>query len=120
MEMLSTSSLVAALGSFLGGSVLMAFVKPNSISEAIIRSFVTAVIGLIFTPVAIEKIGMNPEKAEHIISVAFCVGFLGWSLLGATANFLRKQQDKDIFEVINEVKRRAPSAKRVSRTRAKK
>jgi hypothetical protein len=120
MEMVSTSSLIAALGSFLGGSVLMAFVKPNSVPEALIRSFVTAVIGLVFTPIALEKTGMMPDKAEHIIAVAFCVGFLGWSLLGAMANFLRKQQDKDIFEVIDEVKRRAPVAKKVSRTRTKK
>jgi hypothetical protein len=37
--------------------------------------------------------------------VAFIIGFLGWTLLGTTANFLRKQQNKDIFQVVQSVKK---------------
>ena len=99
-----TTKLIAALGSFLGGSVLMAFMKPNSIPEAIVRGFVTTVLGFIFTPVVVSKIGWNIHDPEEVIMVAFCIGFFGWTLLGAMANFFRKNQDKDIFEVYDSVK----------------
>ena len=116
-----TTKLIAALGSFLGGSVLMAFMKPNSIPEAIVRGFVTTVLGFIFTPVVVVKIGWDINDPEEVIMVAFCIGFGGWTLLGAMANFFRKNQDKDIFEVYDNVKsgisKRAPTKRTPARKR---
>lgn len=99
------TKLIAALGSFLGGSVLMAFMKPNSVPEALVRGFVTTVCGVIFTPVVVVKTGLNIHDSEEVIMVAFLIGFGGWTLLGAMANFFRKNQDKDVFELYDTVKK---------------
>ena len=100
------NSIISALAAFAGGAALMAFVKPDSMPELFIRCIVTAVMGIIFAPIITERLPFfQLENPHHVSAVAFIIGFLGWTLLGTTANFLRKQQNKDIFQVVQSVKK---------------
>lgn len=99
-----TAKLASIIGGLLGGGAILTFIKPKSIGEAFIRGGVSVGSAAIFTSSIITWVKIA-DNWENQIMIGFIVGFLAYSVLGMIANFLIKNQDKDIVEAVKEIKK---------------
>lgn len=99
--MAKTTSMI---GGFLGGATVLAFIRPQTIGEAFTRGSVSTGSAMIFGVPLISFLNMEINW-ENQLMIGFCIGFVAYSVLGMVANFLKKNNDKDIVEVINDVKK---------------
>jgi hypothetical protein len=99
--MTKTTSMI---GGFLGGATVLAFIKPQTIGEAFTRGSISTGSAMIFGVPLLQLMEM-PNNWENQLMIGFCVGFLSYSILGMVANFLKRNRDKDIVEVINDIKK---------------
>lgn len=98
-----SAKLAAMIGGFLGGAAILTFIRPKTIGEAFIRGGVSVGSAIIFSTPALDIININ-QNWENQAMAGFCVGFIAYSVLGMVANFLAKNQNKDIVSVVKEVK----------------
>jgi hypothetical protein len=92
------------IGGFLGGATILAFIKPQTVSEAFIRGSVSTGSATIFgIPILMWLDFQN--TLENQLMIGFCVGFLSYSILGMIANFLKKHKDSSIDDVIKDIKK---------------
>lgn len=98
-----TAKLASMIGGFFGGAAILTFIRPTSIGEAFVRGGVSVGSAIIFSTPILSMLNMN-ENWETQAMAGFCVGFVAYSILGMVANFLVKNQSKDIVEVVKEVK----------------
>lgn len=98
-----TAKIAAAIGGFFGGAAIMTWIKPKSISEAFIRGGVSVGSAIIFAGPILTHLG-SASDWELQLMVGACIGFIAYSVLGMIANFLLRRQNKDIKEVVEEVK----------------
>lgn len=99
-----TAKIASIIGGLLGGGAILTFIKPKSIGEAFIRGGVSVGSAAIFTSSIITWVKIA-DNWENQIMIGFIVGFLAYSVLGMIANFLIKNQDKDIVEAVKEIKK---------------
>jgi len=98
-----SAKLAAMIGGFLGGAAILTFIRPKSIGEAFMRGGVSVGSATIFSTPFLDIFKMS-QTWENQSMAGFCVGFLAYGVLGMIANFLLKNQNKDIVEVVKEVK----------------
>lgn len=98
-----SAKIASMIGGFLGGAAILTFIRPQSIGEAFIRGGVSVGSATIFSAPLLDLINMNPNW-ENQAMAGFIVGFVAYGVLGMVANFLVKYQNKDIVEVVKEVK----------------
>lgn len=98
-----SAKLAAMIGGFLGGAAILTFIRPKTIGEAFIRGGVSVGSAVIFSTPVIDLINLN-QNWENQAMAGFCIGFISYSVLGMVANFLAKNQNKDIVSVVKEVK----------------
>jgi hypothetical protein len=59
---------------------------------------------MVFTQPLLDIAGISNNWETQLMG-GFCVGFLAYTVLGMIANFLQKNQHKDIVEVVKDVKK---------------
>jgi len=99
-----TAKVASMIGGLFGGFAILTFIRPKTISEAFMRGGVSVGSSMVFTYPLIDMIGLSNNWETQLMG-GFCVGFLAYTVLGMVANFLQKNQHKDIVEVVKEVKK---------------
>lgn len=100
-----TAKVASMIGGLFGGFAILTFIRPKSISEAFMRGGVSVGSSMVFTYPLIDMIGLSNNWETQLMG-GFCVGFLAYTVLGMVANFLQKNQHKDIVQVVKEVKKK--------------
>lgn len=98
-----SAKLASMIGGFLGGAAILTFIRPQTIGEAFIRGGVSVGSAIIFSTPILDLIELK-QTWENQAMAGFCVGFISYSVLGMIANFLAKNQHKDIVTVVKETK----------------
>jgi len=98
-----TTKIAAAIGGFMGGAAIMSFIKPKSVGEAFVRGGVSVGSSIIFAGPALTFLNLNPDWDMQLMSGSI-VGFVAYSVLGMIANFLAKNKDRDIVDVVSTIK----------------
>lgn len=99
-----TAKVASMIGGLFGGFAILTFIRPKSISEAFMRGGVSVGSSMVFTYPLLDMLGISNNWETQLMG-GFCVGFLAYTVLGMVANFLQKNQDKDIVEVVKEVRK---------------
>ena len=99
-----TAKVASMIGGLFGGFAILTFIRPKSISEAFMRGGVSVGSSMVFTYPLLDMLGISNNWETQLMG-GFCVGFLAYTVLGMIANFLQKNQDKDIVEVVKEVRK---------------
>jgi len=92
------------IGGLFGGFAILTFIKPKTISEAFMRGGMSVGSAMVFAQPLLNLAGISDNWETQLMS-GFCVGFMAYTVLGMIANFLIKNQNKDILQVINQVKK---------------
>lgn len=100
----ATGKIASMIGGLFGGLAILTFIKPKTISEAFLRGSLSTGSAMIFSNPAIHYIGID-NNWENQTMAGFVVGFVAYSVLGMVANFLIKNQNKDIVEAVKELKK---------------
>ena len=99
-----TAKVASMIGGLFGGFAILTFIRPKSISEAFMRGGVSVGSSMVFTYPLLDMLGISNNWETQLMG-GFCVGFLSYTVLGMVANFLQKNQHKDIVEVVKEVRK---------------
>lgn len=92
-------------GGFLGGTSLMVYLRPTSFGNAVIRAFVSTASAAALTHLVASKVfGVVDGDPEIYMGIAFGIGFVAWSMLGAVAQFFENRKGQDAVEIIKGVK----------------
>ena len=94
-----TEKLTAAVSGLAGGSSMMAYVRPLTITEAFTRGGTSTACAVIFGPPVLLLLGL-PTSWEMQIPAGFIIGFVSYSLLGLIANTLRKYHATDLVNLV--------------------
>lgn len=98
------AKLASMIGGLFGGGAILTFIRPKSVSEAFMRGGLSVGSAMIFASPILNWMDISNNWENQIMS-GFVVGFLAYSILGMVANFLVKNQNKDIVEAIKEIKK---------------
>ena len=98
-----TAKVASMVGGLFGGFAILAFIRPKTISEAFMRGGMSVGSAIVFAQPLLEVLGLS-NNWETQMMAGFCVGFLSYTVLGMIANFLRKNQNKDIVQAAKDVK----------------
>lgn len=98
-----TAKVASMIGGLFGGFAILTFIRPKTISEAFMRGGMSVGSAIVFAQPLLEMLGL-PNNWETQMMGGFCVGFLSYTVLGMIANFLRKNQNKDIVQAAKDVK----------------
>lgn len=123
------SKIYYGIAGLFGGFGLSFFWMPQKLKEHS-RLMAGCIIGglsvgssVIFGGALAVYLGMNPEDANTALAVGGGIGLMALAVFGMIANTLKKYESKDAFEIVAEIKGKAPakpSAKRPARKTAKK
>jgi hypothetical protein len=98
-----TAKVASMIGGLFGGFAILTFIRPKTISEAFMRGGMSVGSAIVFGQPLLEVLGLS-NNWETQMMAGFCVGFLSYTVLGMIANFLRKNQNKDIVQAAKDVK----------------
>lgn len=104
------------IGGILGGLSILSYIPPKDVKEAFMRGGVSVGFALMFAQPIFLQIGLEVQQNElwiYELGIAFLCGFVGYSVMNWVANFLAKNQNKDIMEIGREIKN--PKKKRAKR-----
>ena len=99
-----TAKVASMIGGFFGGAAILTFIRPKTVGEAFVRGSVSTGSAMIFAVPALNWIQWD-NNWESQMMAGFIIGFCSYSVLGMVANFLKKNQDKDIVEAVKEIKK---------------
>jgi hypothetical protein len=99
-----SAKLASMIGGFFGGATILTFIRPRTIGEAFIRGGVSVGSSTVFATPLLQWIGLD-NNWENQLMAGFAIGFLAYSVLGMVANFLIKNQHRDIVEAVKEIKK---------------
>lgn len=98
------AKVASMVGGLFGGGAILTFIRPKTIGEAFIRGGLSVGSATVFAIPLIHWIELD-NNWENQTMAGFVVGFLAYSVLGMVANFLIKNQNKDIIEAVKELKK---------------
>lgn len=98
------AKVASMIGGFFGGGAILTFIKPKTVGEAFMRGGLSVGSATIFTVPFLHYMTFD-NNWENQMMGGFVIGFLAYSILGMVANFLVKNQDKDIVDVIKDIKK---------------
>ena len=87
--------LIAGLGGLTGGASFMVFYKPKNVWDAAVRSGLSVIAAIVFSPLLIDNMDMHPTN-EIVLAVSVALGFCAWSVLSLIARFLINIQDEKV------------------------
>jgi hypothetical protein len=105
------AKLAAMIGGFFGGAAILTFIRPQTIGEAFMRGGVSVGSSIIFSTPLLKSLDMGLDWEAQTMA-GFCIGFISYSVLGMVANFLVKNQNKDIVEAVSDLKNLKSSDKK--------
>ena len=97
------TKLASMIGGLMGGATILTFIRPKNIGEAFIRGGVSVGSSIIFSSPLLKYLEMRNDWETQLMA-GFVVGFVAYSVLGMVANFLGKNQNKDIVQVVKDTK----------------
>lgn len=97
------TKIASMIGGFIGGSVILTFIRPKTIGEAFARGGTSVGSAMIFSTPLLHILDW-PVDWETQLMAGFIVGFAAYSVLGMVANFFAARQNKDIVEVVSDLK----------------
>ncbi len=95
------------IGGILGGLSILSYIPPKTVKEAFMRGGVSVGFALMFAQPILLQIGLEVQPNQfwiYELGIAFLCGFVGYSVMNWVANFLAKNQNKDIMEIGREIK----------------
>lgn len=98
------AKIASMIGGFFGGGAILTFIRPKTVGEAFMRGGLSVGSAMIFAVPLLNWAGLD-NNWETQLMTGFVIGFLSYSILGMIANFLIKNQNKDIIETIKEIKK---------------
>lgn len=98
-----TTKIASMIGGLFGGAAILTFIRPTSIGEAFTRGGISAGSAIIFGVPILEAMALSTTW-EFQLMAGFCVGFVAYSILGMVANFLIKNEKRDVVEVVQEIR----------------
>jgi H+/gluconate symporter-like permease len=98
-----TTKLASMIGGLFGGATILTFIRPKTIAEAFTRGGMSAGSAVVFSSPLLRALDITSDW-EWQIMAGFCIGFIAYSVLGMVANFLIKNEKKDIAEAIQDVR----------------
>ena len=98
-----TTKIASMIGGLFGGAAILTFIRPTSIGEAFTRGGISAGSAIIFGVPILEAMELRTTW-EFQLMAGFCVGFVAYSILGMVANFLIKNEKRDVVEVVQEIR----------------
>ena len=122
----AVSKIYYGLSSLFGGFMLSFFWMPDRLKKhtpvaaGTIIGGVSVGAGVIFGGFLAVKLGMNPDDANTALAVGGAIGLTAVAIISWIANFFDRRQNKDILEVIQEVKKPAAKSVVVKKPAAKK
>lgn len=99
-----SAKLASMIGGFFGGAAILTFIRPKSIGEAFVRGSVSTGSAMVFAVPLLNHFALD-NNWENQLMAGFIVGFFSYSVLGMTANFLKKNSSKDIVQAVKEIKK---------------
>ena len=109
-----TTKIASAIGGLVGGFTMMSYIKPKTINEAFTRGAVSCGSAIIFA-VPIMQIFNAAENWQMQLMFGALVGFVSYSVLGASARFFEKTKEYDIVEIVNKVRGKNENKNRAPR-----
>jgi len=109
--------LAPALGGLFGGLSLAMFWTPEKLQEkgkvasVFIAGGISAMAGFAFTGIVAEKIGINPEKLDMQIGLAWVLGLCSVAVINWVSNYMVKREHMDIKEIADEIKHKPKTKK---------
>lgn len=100
-----TAKIASMVGGLFGGFAILTFIKPQTVSEAFIRGGISVGSAMVFTQPLLTIWDISNNWETQLMG-GFCVGFLAYTILGMIANFLSRNQHRDIVEVVKDIKKR--------------
>lgn len=98
-----TAKIASMIGGFFGGAAILTFIRPKTIGEAFMRGGVSVGSAIIFAGPLLKILDLSTDWESQAMA-GFVIGFLAYSVLGMVANFLIKNNNKDIVEAVKELK----------------
>lgn len=99
-----TAKIASMIGGFIGGATILTFIRPKTVGEAFMRGGISVGSSVIFSIPLLKALEMGTDWEAQSMA-GFCIGFIAYSVLGMIANFLIKNQNKDIVEAIKDIKK---------------
>lgn len=99
-----TAKVASMIGGLFGGFAILTFIKPKTIGEAFMRGGMSVGSAMVFTQPLLVMVDISNNWESQLMG-GFVVGFLAYTVLGMIANFMIKNQDKDIVQVVKSVKK---------------
>lgn len=103
------SKIAPTLAALFGGLSLVLFWTPEKLLEKgrvvsiFLAGAMSATAGFAFTGVIASALGVDPDKMDVIVGLAWIIGFFSIAIFNWLANFISKRASKDILEVYQEV-----------------
>lgn len=89
------SKLISGIGGLIGGVSFMAFYRPCNVWDASVRSGLSVIAAVVFTPIIIEWMNFN-ISTDNILAISVALGFCAWSALSLAAHLLMGIQDEKV------------------------
>lgn len=89
------AKILTGLGGLIGGVSFMAFYKPCNVWDAAIRSGLSVLTAIVFSPVLLEWMKWTPTS-DNMMAASVVIGFGAWSILSFTAHTLIGLQDEKV------------------------
>jgi len=89
------TKMITGLAGLVGGVSFMAFYKPCNVWDAAVRSGLSVITAIVFTPIITEWFNFGISM-DNMIAVAVACGFCSWSILSLAAHLLVGVQDEKV------------------------
>lgn len=99
-----STKIASMVGGFFGGAVILTFIKPKTVGEAFTRGSVSTGSAMVFSHPILDLLKLENNWENQLMS-GFIIGFLAYSILGMVANYLVKNQNNDIVNVVKDIKK---------------
>lgn len=104
------TKILYALGGIFGGVAIGMFWRPaqlrhhGAVAAGVMIGGLSAGAAVAFGGLIAQALGLDARGADVAMAVGTTVGLVALAAIGWLANFFNKRQDKDILEVVTEVK----------------
>jgi NhaP-type Na+/H+ or K+/H+ antiporter len=98
------AKLASMIGGFFGGAAILTFIRPKTIGEAFVRGGVSVGSAIIFAGPSLKWMDLSPNWETELMA-GFVVGFIAYGILGMIANTFIKNQNKDLIDVVKDIKK---------------
>ena len=96
-----TNKVSAAIGGWLGGTTALRFMDAKTPKEAFFRGALSIVMSVIFGTPLLYLLDLPYQNWEWQLASGFVWGFIGYATMNAAANYIKKQEDKDLSEILS-------------------